>query len=82
MAGSLSEIKGKIVSTQKTSHITGAMKMVSAAKLTKSEQAAKDFQIYASKIRQITTDLLKSELTSGSSNPMLVSRPVKKQAIS
>lgn len=41
MAGSLSEIKGKIVSTQKTSHITGAMKMVSAAKLTKSEQAAK-----------------------------------------
>lgn len=78
MAGSLSEIKGKIVSTQKTSHITGAMKMVSAAKLTKSEQAAKDFQIYASKIRQITTDLLKSELTSGSSNPMLVSRPVKK----
>lgn len=57
MAGSLSEIKGKIVSTQKTSHITGAMQMVSAAKLTKSEQAAKDFQIYASKIRQITTDL-------------------------
>ena len=37
MAGSLSEIKGKIVSTQKTSHITGAMQMVSAAKLTKSE---------------------------------------------
>ena len=40
MAGSLSEIKGKIISTQKTSHITGAMQMVSAAKLTKSEQAA------------------------------------------
>ncbi|EHJ53141.1 F0F1 ATP synthase subunit gamma [Streptococcus macacae] len=78
MAGSLSEIKGRIVSTQKTSHITGAMQMVSAAKLTKSEQADKDFQIYASKIRQITTDLLKSELISGSVNPMLVSRPVKK----
>ena len=45
MAGSLSEIKGKIISTQKTSHITGAMQMVSAAKLTKSEQAAQDFQI-------------------------------------
>ena len=42
MAGSLSEIKGKIISTQKTSHITGAMQMVSAAKLTKSEQAAQD----------------------------------------
>ena len=78
MAGSLSEIKGKIISTQKTSHITGAMQMVSAAKLTKSEQAAKDFQVYASKIRQITTDLLKSELVNGSKNPMLDARPVKK----
>lgn len=78
MAGSLSEIKGKIISTQKTSHITGAMQMVSAAKLTKSEQVAKDFQVYASKIRQITTDLLKSELVNGSKNPMLAARPVKK----
>lgn len=49
MAGSLNEIKEKIISTQKTSHITGAMQMVSAAKLTKSEQTAQDFQIYASK---------------------------------
>lgn len=78
MAGSLSEIKEKIISTEKTSKITSAMQMVSSAKLVKSEQSAKDFQIYASKIRQITTDLLKSELVSGSDNPMLVSRSVKK----
>ncbi|HEP1264472.1 F0F1 ATP synthase subunit gamma [Streptococcus pyogenes] len=78
MAGSLSEIKAKIISTEKTSKITSAMRMVSSAKLVKSEQAARDFQIYASKIRQVTTDLLKSELTIGSDNPMLVSRPVKK----
>lgn len=78
MAGSLSEIQAKIASTKKTSQITGAMQMVSAAKLTKSEQAAKDFQVYASKIRQITTNLLKSELTTGSDNPMLASRPVKR----
>ncbi|HEP1339993.1 TPA: F0F1 ATP synthase subunit gamma [Streptococcus pyogenes] len=78
MAGSLSEIKAKIISTEKTSKITSAMRMVSSAKLVKSEQAAREFQIYASKIRQITTDLLKSELTIGSDNPMLVSRPVKK----
>ncbi|HER0789563.1 TPA: F0F1 ATP synthase subunit gamma [Streptococcus pyogenes] len=78
MAGSLSEIKAKIISTEKTSKITSAMRMVSSAKLVKSEQAARDFQIYPSKIRQITTDLLKSELTIGSDNPMLVSRPVKK----
>lgn len=78
MAHSLSEIQGRIASTRKTSQITGAMHMVSAAKLTKSEQAARDFQVYASKIRQITTDLLKGDLVSGSNNPMLVSRPVHK----
>lgn len=78
MAGSLSEIQARIASTKKTSQITGAMHMVSAAKLTKSEQATKDFQIYASKVRQITTDLLKGDLSGGSTNPMLVSRPVKK----
>lgn len=78
MAGSLSEIKGKIASTKKTKQITGAMQMVSASKLTKSEQAAKDFQIYASKVRQITTDLMKSELLTESTNPMLLSRPVTK----
>ncbi|HEN2536241.1 TPA: F0F1 ATP synthase subunit gamma [Streptococcus agalactiae] len=78
MAGSLSEIKDKILSTEKTSKITSAMQMVSSAKLVKSEQAARDFQVYASKIRQITTNLLKSDSVSGSDNPMLASRPVKK----
>lgn len=77
MAGSLSEIKDKILSTEKTSKITSAMQMVSSAKLVKSEQAARDFQVYASKIRQITTNFLKSDLVSGSDNPMLSSRPVK-----
>lgn len=81
MAGSLREIQAKIASTKKTSQITGAMQMVSASKLTRSEQAAKDFQIYASKIRQITTDLLHSELINGSSNPMLDARPVRKTGI-
>ncbi len=80
MSGSLSEIKTKISSTQKTGKITNAMKMVSSAKLVKSEQESKHFQIYASKIRQITTDLLKCDLTTGSSNPMLIARPVKKTA--
>lgn len=78
MVGSLSEIKTKILSTEKTSKITSAMHMVSSAKLVKSEQATKSFQLYASKIRQVTTDLLRSELLTGSDNPMLAARPVKK----
>ncbi|MBJ8325904.1 F0F1 ATP synthase subunit gamma [Streptococcus pacificus] len=80
MVGSLSEIKSKIISTEKTSKITSAMRMVSSAKLVQSEQAAKHFQIYASKIRQITTDLLKSELSGDTTNTMLVAREVKKTA--
>ena len=79
MAGSLNEIKNKIASTKKTSQITGAMHMVSAAKLAKSEQAAKSFEIYARKVRQVTTDLLRSELMNdGATNPMLIRREVKK----
>lgn len=79
MAGSLNEIKQKIASTKKTSQITGAMQMVSAAKLAKSEQSAKSFQIYANKVRQITTDLLHAELMSGdTSHPMLLRREVRK----
>lgn len=79
MAGSLNEIKQKIASTKKTSQITGAMQMVSAAKLAKSEQSAKSFQVYANKVRQLTTDLLRSELMSGdSSHPMLLQREVHK----
>ncbi|WP_029175341.1 F0F1 ATP synthase subunit gamma [Streptococcus suis] len=79
MAGSLNEIKSKIASTKKTSQITGAMQMVSASKLAKSEQLAQSFQIYASKVRQITTDLLRGELmASDTSNLMLIRRPVQK----
>lgn len=78
MVGSLSEIKAKIVSTEKTSKITSAMRMVSSAKLVKSEQAARDFQIYASKIRKITTDFVKNNKASDSTHPMLVNREVKK----
>ncbi|MFZ2305116.1 MAG: F0F1 ATP synthase subunit gamma [Streptococcus suis] len=79
MAGSLNEIKLRIASTKKTSQITGAMQMVSASKLAKSEQLSKSFQIYASKVRAITTDLLRGELmTSDTSNPMLIRRPIQK----
>ena len=78
MPASLNEIKARIASTKKTSQITGAMQMVSAAKLTRSEQNAKNFQVYAQKVRAMTTDLIGSELSEGSNNPMLIKRPVKK----
>lgn len=57
------------------------MQMVSAAKLGKSEEAAKNFQIYASKVRKLLTDLLHGhEVQNSKYHPMLISRPVKKTA--
>ncbi|GFH39694.1 F0F1 ATP synthase subunit gamma [Lactococcus insecticola] len=78
MPASLNEIKVRIASTKKTSQITGAMQMVSAAKLTKSEQNAKNFQVYAQKVRSITTDLMASQVITATTNPMLITRPIKK----
>ncbi|MDR0297397.1 MAG: F0F1 ATP synthase subunit gamma [Streptococcaceae bacterium] len=74
---SLSEIKSKIASTAKTSQITGAMQMVSAAKLQKSEALARSYQLYADKVRQMTLDLVSHD-REPSKNPMLISRAVKK----
>ena len=82
MAVSLNDIKNKIASTKNTSQITNAMQMVSAAKLGKSEQAAKDFQVYAAKVRKLLTDLLHGhETENAKSHPMLVSRPVNKDSL-
>ncbi|MFC0233260.1 F0F1 ATP synthase subunit gamma [Vagococcus entomophilus] len=90
MGASLTEIKKRIGSTKKTSQITSAMQVVSGAKLNKSEQAATQFQVYASKVREIVTHLVSSQLPAYDSSAkgsqsadvdyhsMLVSRPVKR----
>ena len=78
MAVSLNAIKTKIASTKNTSQITNAMQMVSAAKLGRSEEAAHNFQVYAQKVRKLLTDILHGNGSGGSTNPMLISRPVKK----
>ena len=78
MAVSLNDIKTKSASTKNTSQITNAMQMVSAAKLGRSEEAARNFQVYAQKVRKLLTDILHGNGSGGSTNPMLISRPVKK----
>ena len=78
MAVSLNDIKTKIASTKNTSQITNAMQMVSAAKLGRSEEAARNFQVYAQKVRKLLTEILHGNGSGGSTNPMLISRPVKK----
>ncbi|HGQ2938070.1 TPA: F0F1 ATP synthase subunit gamma [Streptococcus pneumoniae] len=78
MAVSLNDIKTKITSTKNTSQITNAMQMVSAAKLGRSEEAARNFQVYAQKVRKLLTDILHGNGAGASTNPMLISRSVKK----
>lgn len=78
MAVSLNDIKTKIASTKNTSQITNAMQMVSDAKLGRSEEAARNFQVYAQKVRKLLTDILHGNGAGASTNPMLISRSVKK----
>ncbi|HEW6431659.1 proton-translocating ATPase, F1 sector, gamma-subunit [Streptococcus pneumoniae] len=78
MAVSLNDIKTKIASTKNTSQITNAMQMVSAAKLGRSEEAARNFQVYAQKVRKLLTDILHGNGAGASTNPMLISCSVKK----
>ncbi|AHL73128.1 F0F1 ATP synthase subunit gamma [Bacillus altitudinis MN12] len=72
---SLRDIKSRITSTKKSSQITKAMQMVSAAKLNRAENNAKSFVPYMEKIQEVV-----AAIATGTSakHPMLLSRPVKK----
>ena len=95
MPASLQEVKRRIESTKKTGQITGAMQMVSTAKLSQIQKHAVSYQVYAQKIRSVITHLAKSHLldsaTTGESETsqdgkintlgMLKQRPVKKTGV-
>jgi F-type H+-transporting ATPase subunit gamma len=74
---SLRDIKSRITSTKKTSQITKAMEMVSAAKLNRAENNAKAFVPYMNKIQEVVASIANG---SSVSHPMLESRPVKRTA--
>ena len=73
---SLRDIKSKITSTKKTSQITKAMEMVSAAKWNRGVMNAKAFVPYMQKISEVTSSVALG--SKGINHPMLKSRPVKK----
>ncbi|KKI89705.1 ATP synthase F0F1 subunit gamma [Bacillus sp. SA1-12] len=72
---SLRDIKSRITSTKKTSQITKAMEMVSAAKLNRAENNAKAFGPYMDKIQEVVASIANGTSVS---HPMLESRPVKR----
>lgn len=73
---SLRDIQNRINSTKKTSQITKAMQMVSAAKLNRAETNAKSFVPYMEKIQEVVASIALG--SKDVNHPMLVSRPVKK----
>ena len=75
MAVSMRDIKRKIGSIQKTQQITKAMKMVAAAKLRKTQEAALIFRPFQNKLEQMIALLVNS--TSHQENELLRFRDVK-----
>ena len=73
---SLRDIRKRIASVKNTQKITNAMKMVSAAKLRRAEEAIKAARPFAEKMRDVMLSL--AARTNPSAHPMLVVRPVEK----
>ena len=72
---SLKEIKSRILSVTSTKKITSAMKMVSSAKLHKSQAAITNFLPYEEKLNFVTRNFLSQE---ANSNPFAENREISK----
>ncbi|HMP29516.1 MAG TPA: ATP synthase F1 subunit gamma [Saprospiraceae bacterium] len=80
MSGKLKEVRERIKSVSSTQQITKAMKMVSAAKLRKAQQAITEMRPYANRLDKILKNIL-SVIEEGGSNTFGVEREVSKVAI-
>tara|TARA_B100000900_G_scaffold100890_1_gene83535 strand:+ start:1166 stop:2020 length:855 start_codon:yes stop_codon:yes gene_type:complete len=64
--GNLKEIRTRIASISKSMQITSAMKMVSAARLKKSQDSIEKMRPYAEKMNQLISDLSSNDENTGS----------------
>jgi len=77
MAGQLKEVRNRIKSVQSTQQITKAMKMVSAAKLRRAQDAITQMRPYATKLLQMLSNIVSS--SEGESTLALAAeRPIEK----
>ncbi len=77
MAGQLKEVRNRIKSVQSTQQITKAMKMVSAAKLRRAQDAIIQMRPYARKLQDMLSNIVSNtEMESG--NALANERPVEK----
>jgi F-type H+-transporting ATPase subunit gamma len=80
MSGKLKEVRERIKSVNSTQQITKAMKMVSAAKLRKAQQAITEMRPYANKLDLMLKNIL-SNLEGDVNSSYGVSREVKNAAV-
>src|ERR1700712_4167335 len=77
MSGALKEVRNRIKSVQSTQQITKAMKMVSAAKLRRAQDAITQMRPYARKLQEMLSNIVSgSEGEAGGS--LATERPVEK----
>lgn len=74
---SLKEIRNRIVSVQSTQKITGAMKLVSAAKLRRAQTAIIGLRPYSNKLNEILSNLSAS-VENSENSPLFAQRDIKK----
>ena len=77
MAGQLKEVRNRIKSVQSSQQITKAMKMVSAAKLRRAQDAIIQMRPYAKKLQEMLSNIV-SNSEGGSGMSLAVERPVEK----
>jgi len=77
MAGQLKEVRNRIKSVQSTQQITKAMKMVSAAKLRRAQDAIVQMRPYARKLQEMLSNIVSNTQVEGS-NAFAVQRPVER----
>jgi F-type H+-transporting ATPase subunit gamma len=80
MAGQLKEVRNRIKSIQSTQQITKAMKMISATKLRKAQDAILQMRPYAKKLQQLLSNIV-SNSDGGLSSGLSFERPVEKVLI-
>lgn len=80
MSGALKEVRNRIKSVQSTQQITKAMKMVSAAKLRRAQDAITQMRPYAQKLQEMLGNIV-SNNDGNISNPLTIERPVEKVLI-
>ena len=77
MAGQLKEVRNRIKSVQSTQQITKAMKMVSAAKLRRAQDAIVQMRPYAKKLQEMLSNIISNVQVEGG-NSLGTERPVER----